>query len=297
MIIVRLLGGLGNQMFQYAAARRLAFFRKTELKLDVSFLEGAQQGCTPRAFELKHFNINATLASPRELEDLTQQKRSRPESFLHRFRQITGQRKIQLHVIRERHFHFDPSILYVPDNSYLEGFWQSERYFEDTSDILRREFTVKYPLSGENLKVSKAIHAENSVSIHIRRGDYVHDEATRRTHGVCGLDFYLRCVDRVAEKVLDPHFFIFSDEPEWAREHFRFPFPMTFVTNNGLDKGYEDLRLMSLCRHNIVANSSLSWWGAWLNGNSEKIVIAPAKWLEDERHCTFDIIPDKWQKM
>lgn len=297
MIIVKLLGGVGNQMFQYATARRLSCFRETRLKLDLSFFEGTQQNCTPRTYELKNLTINADIASPREIAEFTQHELSRRESFLHRFRQVIGIKKGQPYAIRERHFHFDPSILSAPDNSYLEGFWQSEKYFKDISGILRREFTLKHPLSGINLKFAECMQAGNSISIHIRRGDYVSDEPTNRTHGVCGLDYYQRCVDWLIGKILDPHFFIFSDEPEWAREHINLSFPTTFVANNGINKGYEDLRLMSLCQHNIIANSSLSWWGAWLNDNSEKIVLAPAKWLEDQRHCTRDIIPDNWYKI
>lgn len=297
MIIVKLTGGLGNQMFQYAAARRLAELREAVLKLDLTILQSIQLDRTPRAYELKYLNISADVATPQEIADITKFDTSWRESILRRFNRMLDVGKIRPQVIRERHFNFDPEVLYATDNSYLEGYWQSEKYFMDISDLLQNEFTFKFPLSGANLALAQEIEAVNSISLHVRRGDYVSNKVTVNKHGVCSLDYYRRCVASLIEKVADPHFYIFSDDPKWVRENISLPFQVTFVRNNGIDKGYEDLRLMSLCRHNIIANSTLSWWGAWLNLNPGKIVFAPQNWFADTSIDTSDLIPEKWIKI
>jgi len=297
MIIVKLTGGLGNQMFQYAAARRLADLRETVLKLDLTILQSIQSDRTPRAYELKNLNISAAIATPQEIADITGLETSWRKSILRRFNRMLDMKKARPRIIRERHFHFDPEILNTPDNSYLEGYWQSERYFMDVSDLLQKEFTFKLPLSGANLTLAQEIEAVNSISLHVRRGDYVSNKVVINKHGVCSLDYYRCCVANLIDKVADPHFYIFSDDPEWVRENISLPFKVTFVRNNGIDKGYEDLRLMSLCRHNIIANSTLSWWGAWLNMNPGKIVFAPQNWFADTSIDTSDLIPEKWIKL
>jgi hypothetical protein len=294
MIIVKLMGGLGNQMFQYAAARRLADHHNTELKLDLSFLESRQSPCTPRSYELFHFNIKAAIATSREVAEITGRGKNQLESTLVRLRQAAGFALLHRNVFSERHFHFDPAVLDLSDNIYLEGYWQSERYFEDIENTIRKEFTVRCSLSGKNRELADKIQSTNSVSLHVRRGDFVGNPLTMETHGFCEPQYYKRCVVEIAERVVNPHFFLFSDEPAWARNNFRISFPVTIIDHNPPDKGFEDLRLMSLCKHNITANSTFSWWGAWLNADTRKIILAPAEWLKDKRHDTSDILPDGW---
>ncbi len=294
MIVVRLAGGLGNQMFQYAAGRRLAQHHKVELKLDLSELENCPAGCTPRTFQLNTLNISAGIASPEEIASTFCLQETLWGLAWSKLRQVVGFPRATM--VTERHFHFDPRVLSAPRQSYLVGYWQSEKYFDEVSDALRREFTCREPLSGENRRVAEAIGACNSVSVHVRRGDYVTNPASSETHGVCGMDYYHPCVEELCRTVPEPHLFLFSDEPEWVEAHFATGLPTTVVGHNGPELAHEDLRLMSLCRHNIIANSSFSWWGAWLNQNHGKIVFAPKKWLRDERHDTSDVVPAAWRK-
>ena len=205
-------------------------------------------------------------------------------------------RKMPKTFIRWNKSSFNPAILNLPDNIYLEGYWNSEKYFIDFADIIRREFTLKIPQSGKNKELAEMIGSTQSVSIHIRRGDYILDEQANKTHGMCGLDYYHSCVEHLAGAVGEPHFFVFSDDPAWCRDNLRLPCSVTFVSHNDMQHSYEDLRLMTLCKHNIIANSTFSWWGAWLNPNKDKIVFAPRKWFNDgkKKKHSSDIIPLRW---
>jgi hypothetical protein len=282
------MGGLGNQMFQYSAGRRLAYANGVELKLDTfSFKE-----CNLRTYSLGIFNVQENLATREEVEALTVGKRSLVERFSTK---ILGRKHSSLpsHV-REKQF--APEILNLPDNVYLDGYWQSEKYFTDIEDIIRKEFTVKTDQERKNRKLAELIASCDSVSLHIRRGDYVSTPEIRKVHGTCSLDYYFRCVDQLSKTVKNPHFFIFSDDHDWASDNLKLPHPTTLVDHNGM-KAYEDLRLMSQCRHHIIANSSFSWWGAWLNKNQDKIVIAPQSWFNDSSRDTKDLIPDSWVRI
>ncbi|WP_158303673.1 alpha-1,2-fucosyltransferase [Methanosphaerula palustris] len=196
--------------------------------------------------------------------------------------------------VRERMHTFDKAILTVPDNVYLDGYWQTEKYFKDIEEILRREVTLKDEPDSINLEMAERIQACHSVSLHVRRGDYVSNPTTQQFHGCCSIDYYNRAISLIEEKVDDPSFFIFSDDLPWAKENLDIPGEKTFVAHNGPEKEYCDLWLMSLCQHHIIANSSFSWWGAWLGQDAEKMVIAPRRWALSESFDTSDIIPDSW---
>ena len=292
MIIVKLRGGLGNQMFQYAIGRRMAYVLGVKLKLDIFGFANYKL----RTYDLSPFNIQENFASPEEVTALTIRKRGIAERVIRRVLRKPPKRA-PTYIREKKLFHFDPDILDLSDGVYLEGSWQNEKYFADIEAIIRQEFTVKIPQAGKDKELAEQIASCESVSLHIRRGDYVSNSHTNQFHGTCDLDYYLRCVDCLTKTVKNPHFFIFSDDPEWAHNNLKLPYPMTIVDHNKADKDYEDLRLMSQCKHHIIVNSTFSWWGAWLSQNSEKIVLAPKRWLKSDDYDPKDLIPDKWTKV
>jgi hypothetical protein len=294
MIIVKLMGGLGNQMFQYAMGRSLAHRHNTQLKLDLSFLESTPEVTTPRVYELEHFNITGEIATPLEVAEFTGKYNDLFQSALVKMRRLIGLSAASPFHYVERHFHFDPAVLDAPDNTYLEGYWQSEKYFRDTEDIILHEFVVTSEPDEWNRRMAEEIEATASFSIHVRRGDYVADKATSEYHGVCSLDYYRTAVDMIVSQIKSPHFFVFSDDPAWVKENLELRYPVTFMDHNGPRRSHEDLRLMSLCKHHIIANSSFSWWGAWLCRNPNKIVIAPERWFNDTEIDTKDLLPERW---
>jgi hypothetical protein len=297
MIFVKLMGGLGNQMFQYAAARSLAHRHATRVILDATFLEGTQEGNTYRVYSLNHLKIRQKRCHPAGAAgNAIRSVGPWRDRYLHILR-VAGLARPRPEVFRERHFHFDQDFEAVPDNTYLDGYWQSEKYFKDISQVIRKEFVVRYRLTGANKAVAERIASVDSVSVHVRRGDYVSQDATYLTHGVCEGEYYLESMEEMNKRVKNPHYFVFSDEPDWVEKHMNFPSRATIIRHNPPEKSYEDLRLMRLCKNHIIANSSFSWWGAWLNENAGKVVIAPKKWFRDPSHDTSDLIPDGWLRL
>jgi hypothetical protein len=294
MIIVKLIGGLGNQMFQYATARRLAEKHSTILKLDVTGFEEYKL----HRYSLHCFQSWEYLATQTEIEII----RSDSQNILNRLNQKISSKfgfkdSTNSGWIVEKQFHFDPEILNTPNNVLLDGYWQSEKYFIDITGILRREFVIKYHQDLQSQKFANLIQSTESVSLHVRRTDYVQNTLTNKIHGTCDQEYYNRSVRHVGDRLSNPHFFIFSDEPHWAKDNLKFDYPITIIDCNDASRNYEDLRLMSMCNHNIIANSSFSWWGGWLNANPHKLVIAPQKWFNDETKNTKDIVPNQWIKM
>ena len=293
MILIRLRGGLGNQMFQYAAARRLAEKHSTVLKLDLTEFESDRL----RKYSLHCFLIRDCLLSKWEVENMVfpQNYSNKLSKKLNLVFNLGISESIKF--INERQFHFDAEILDAPNDVCLYGYWQSEKYFFDIADILRREFVVKYPQDSLNQKFLSYIENTESVSIHVRRTDYIKDVATSKIHATCDLAYYERSIRYIHDRVSNPHFFIFSDESQWVKKNLKLDFPSTIIDCNNASFDYEDLRLMSKCKHNIIANSSFSWWGSWLNSNLNKIVIAPRKWFNDPTKNTTDLLPDRWIKI
>lgn len=286
MIITNLFGGLGNQMFQYAAGRRLAHVLAVELKLDVTWL--GKSGS--RAYSLGNFNVQENFASASEIAVVAPRGRL-GQALAKKWPQKWPK------YIQEKQFHFDPNVLNLPDGVYLKGYWQSEKYFLDIAGIIRREFTVKTPLSGKSKELAELIASKQSVSLHIRRGDYFATRKTKQVHGACDLDYYFRCVDYLKQLVKNAHFFIFSDDHEWAGVNLKQLYPATPVDCNRSDKDYEDLWLMSRCKHHIIANSTFSWWGAWLNPGKDKIILAPKQWFGKKMQVSMkmdDLFPPTW---
>lgn len=274
MIIARLQGGLGNQLFEYALGRALALKNSTDLALDLSQYAKDKQ----RHYMLDGFSINARIATTTEIGRLIGDNR-----FTKKLRALLG----LSHLVHEPHFAFYPKALEAKDPSYLDGYWQSEKYFTAIAPTLRKEIVLDKPLSEGAAGIATEIREGTSVSIHIRRGDYHQSQ-----FAVCSIDYYTRAIEFIRTKVADPHFFIFSDDTMWTQENLTVP-DATFVSGHGISDA-EELVLMSYCKHNIVANSSFSWWGAWLNQNKEKIVVAPKKWFILDVHDTKDLLPVEW---
>jgi hypothetical protein len=291
MIVVKLIGGLGNQMFQYALARHLAEKRQATLKLDVLEFETYEL----HEYSLGHFNIRESLASAEEVALLTMAPGGTVKRFV---RRLLGLPKLlpATYIREKQDFHFEPEALSLPDGVYLDGHWQCEKYFSDIRSIILKEFTVKYPQQGRDEQLAALIKSCDSVSIHIRRGDYVSDPKTSKLIGTTSLNYYHRCIERLRQTVKNPHFFIFSDDPQWVRDNLKLS-PATIVDHNNADTNYEDLRLMSQCKHHIIANSSFSWWGAWLNPRKDKLIFAPKRWFADDGFDTKDVIPGGWIRM
>jgi len=281
VVIARLLGGLGNQLFQYAAARCIALKKGWRLKLDVNGFDRYRR----RTYALGNFRIVEDFASP---DDVKLLKRSQIGLLLQKL-PFTRQTHIQ-----ERHFHYDARMRDIRSGVYLAGYWQSEKYFSDVSDIIRAEFSPKVAPISDTLATLRLIESVNSVSVHVRRGDYVTNPSARRLHGCCSLDYYRYALTVISRRVRDPHYFVFSDDCVWARTNLVIDGPVVFVDFNGVGQDHEDLRLMSKCRHHVIANSTFSWWGAWLAGHPQQVVVAPRRWFASGGNDTSDLYPSGW---
>jgi len=199
--------------------------------------------------------------------------------------------------VREKGFSFDSRILELKGDVHLHGYWQSEKYFKDIRETILEDFTPIRPLRGRNQKVLDEIGSSSSISVHVRRGDYVIDPQTNKFHGICGPEYYKKAVEIIAKKVKSPVFYFFSDDIDWVKNNLRTKFKNVYVDWNQGDQSFVDMQLMSHCRHHILANSSFSWWGAWLNRNPHKIVVAPERWFQERSLDTRDLIPEGWLKI
>lgn len=297
MIVPRILGGLGNQMFQYALGRRLSLERGEPLRLDVS---GLKRGGL-RTLGLNHLALDPVYSSVEEVRALKSVVARFPENIVPRKWIPRSLRRDQ--PVSERHykevegFRFDPQVLTAPSPLYLDGYWQSERYFDSIQDVIHADFRVRTPLSGKNAHVAQAIAECESVSLHVRRGDYASNPEIRAVHGLCSLEYYATAVTHMIGALRAPRFFVFSDDHSWTARHLELPGNSVFVDHNSAASDYEDLRLMSRCRHHVIANSSFSWWGAWLNARADKIVVAPRRWVVDTMWTCPDICPPDWVRL
>ena len=291
MIVSQVIGGLGNQMFQYAAGRALSLQRDQPFKLDISRFSdyGLHQG-----FELQRiFNCPVELASEAEVRDIL------GGLFVFAFRRWLMHPSMSVlrpkSLVVEPHFGYWDGINNIPTDSYLVGYWQTEKYFSKIAEVLRSDFTFRSKLDSENAGWAERMERSSAaVSLHVRRGDYATNPKTKATHGICSLEYYRTAISFIAERVKAAEFFIFSDDMPWIQANLRVEFPCHYVTHNREKNSYNDMRLMSLCHHHIIANSSFSWWGAWLNPRPDKIVIAPTPWFEDNRLRTEDLLPARW---
>lgn len=272
MKIVNIIGGIGNQMFQYAFALALKEkFPNDQIKLDISHFKGYS---LHNGFEIeRNFGILLPVATKKELRELTYYA---PNYKLSRIlRKLLGYKKTEYK--EPRLFTYWKEALEISGDCYYEGSWQNERYFKDYAKTIHEAFTFKQPLGDTNEKLLEQINATESVSIHVRRGDYLLDPTYK---GICDLPYYRKAVDYILARVKNPKFFIFSNDAIWCEENIA-PLCKNYVVidcNVG-EKSWADMQLMSLCKHNIIAHSSFSWWAAWLNNHVGKIVISPKGWF------------------
>lgn len=284
-------------MFQYAFVYSVAKNFSAEILLDCSWFDEVKDNpeTTTRKFELDVFNIDYKIAEPDDLASYeVEDSRSKIQKRLWKMFKIKKFRPPGNKFFQTKAFLFNKSLL--TDSSYdnFEGYFQNEKYFiQNRSDILEK-FSLKENLDEKNQTVLSSIKSSNSISLHVRRGDYVTLESAKKVHGTCSLEYYQKAIEYMAKRVKNPHFFLFSDDIEWVVRNLKIDYPYTVVSFNQ-EKGVFDMELMKNCKHNIIANSSFSWWGAWLNDNPEKIVIAPKQWTIKKQKGS--LLPKMWVKI
>lgn len=299
MVAVQLSGGLGNQMFEYALYLKLKSMGK-EVKIDDFTCYGEQE--LQRTNQLSVFGVSYERLSEQEYIGLTDSS-MRPADRVRR--KLLGRRDLSY---REASCNFDPEVL-EREPALLLGYFQSEKYFSDIREQVREAFRFRIKEAGttgaainggsdktagivlpkEQSRLLSQIRGCEAVSVHIRRGDYLSAQNQAMFGGICDEAYYERAVAEMKRRLPEAVFFFFSNDPEWVKERYRGQ-DCVVVEGNGEDAGFRDMFLMSRCRHHIMANSSFSWWGAWLDDNPDKIVIAPKKWFND-RECR-DIYTD-----
>lgn len=286
-VIVGLSGGLGNQLFQYAAGRSLSLKLGVDLVLDTSWF----QGDSDRAYALDAFSINAkTYCGPFFFPGWARR-------LWCRLTRRWSSQKFGVPVFREAHFQFDDAYSQLDHSVYLEGFWQSDRYFSSYKEIIVGDLNLKDSVSDQFKVFAKQMQSSDSICIHIRRGDYVSNPIAAQMHGLCSLDYIYQGVKMVSKDLIQPHCFIFSDDPGWVRKNLALDLPFTVVDFAKPHEPHLDLALMMQCKHFVIANSSFSWWGAWLSDNLSKRVVAPKKWFASSEKCVDDLIPETWMKL
>jgi hypothetical protein len=290
MIIMKLGGGLGNQMFQYAFGRALSIKNGDKLSLDIGEYAKHTDHAYYRPFGLGNFNaqINAITA-----EEVNRVKYPFKGSWGKLARKIRV--AFEYRILRRHHLKFESFLLEKKGDVYLEGYFQSEKYFKDIRDVIVREFTLKKPFSPNAQGIADTIRKTgNSVSLHVRRGDYVADPNNFRIYGNhCNQNYYEKALATLSKNKGPLNVFVFSDDIEWVKENIRIPHPTTHVPEKSAPD-YELMMLMSLCQSHVIANSTFGWWPAWLDDKKGKVVIAPSVWIPGMDLPIDDILPPEW---
>ena len=286
MIIIQLSGGLGNQMFQYALYASMLEMGK-DVRIDVSSLEKLK---IHNGFELDYvFGLIPNFANNEEVKKL----RTSDNGLITRISNKTG-------LTKSTHFKysaldFTPKVFSLKEDVYMQGYWQSEKYFINICDKINRLFSFEETvLSNRNKEFAKYLLSKNSVSIHVRRGDYLHSSLYQ---GICSEDYYSKAVTQMDSMIEEAFYFIFSDDIGWCKRYFKGDRFIFIDWNHANRDNFSDMFLMSCCKNHIIANSSFSWWGAWLAKNDEKAVMAPSKWINKVTCNINDILPEKWLRL
>lgn len=281
-IIVKILGGMGNQMFQYAAAKNLALKLGTELLLDIESLKRHGE----RPFDLGHFSITDKIANPNDFSKLGYSVFSYPLI------------KIKKHpnYYLEKEFTYNENLKNISLPVYLDGYFQSEKYFKEFETEIRKLLSFKLAANQNELIFTQKMQSSTPVSLHVRRGDYVTNPKATAQMGILDLYYYQNAMEILESKIANITYFIFSDDVEWVKSNLKVSRPVIYVTGNNGENAFRDMRLMSQCHHHIIANSSFSWWGAWLNPNQEKVIVAPRKWFQ-QAISDQDLVPSHWLRV
>jgi len=280
-IKLKVTGGLGNQMFQFAAGYSIAKKKKVDLHLDLSWFDRRN---IHNGFELqKVFNIFKRvdfLNSPIPLNRFS-------------IRRLFNKFNSKYEIFDEPHFHYSPKMLDISDHSFIRGYWQSQLYFKDYIKDIRKIFKFDTNVKDKNLKVVNDILNSKSVSLHIRKGDFFLKK--NKNHLVDLNQYYLISIEEITRNFDNPKFFIFSDDHDWVQKNFKIKSDYQIINFNKGKDSFLDMYLMSLCKTNIIANSSFSWWGAWLNNNNDKLIFAPKKWSNDKSIKIDSLFPNTWK--
>lgn len=293
MIIIRLRGGLGNQMFQYSLGKHIANKLGIEMKLDLTSLLRTRQNekLTCRDYQMGIFNFEASfLLQPNFIRFLDRVHLN----FLLQI--IKSLKLIGFKKYTEKTFTADELIINTPKDHHLYvGYWQSEKYFKSIETELRKDFIFKEELSVEAKSVYSAIKKVNAVCVHVRRGDYVGNTGS---FNCSNLDYFENGTNYIFKHTINPHFFVFSDDPKWCKQHIKFDYDFTIVDySTDKIKYKEDLQLMASCNHFIMSASSFSWWAVWLSNKKEAKVVVPKNWFLDENIDVNDLVNESWIKL
>ena len=285
MLIMRYNGGLGNQMFQYAAVASLADKLHTNFYFDCDFFNHSYS----RPYQIDIF------------QDDTREVKGLKYKLLWALRKHIKKSFLGLDVYCEQDFDWEKRFEQIQDNTYIYGFFQSHKYINE--QLIKKHFTFKYAPNELNSEIINKMQTEDSISMHIRRGDYVQKKRYASVYTHLDFNYYSKALEIIADKVESPAIYVFSDDIEWVRENLSLNncpkcieknARIEFISHNQGDNSWEDLRLMSNCKHNIIANSSFSWWGAYLNSNPNKMVVAPEKWFQKIQNNPHDLYPESW---
>lgn len=291
MIIIRLKGGLGNQMFQYALGRVLSLKNNDQFKVDLSFLNFTYKGITKRSYDLDVFNLKIDFSRDNEIPIIHKLNKSKYFFYL-----MTFFKKIFKIKGQENSFSFDNRILNLKGDIFLDGYWQSPKYFNDYTDIIRQDFVFKDVFNNKVKTLVQEIKNCKSLCVHVRRGDFLNNN----NHNVLKDDFYDICFKKLKDMGnLPDKIYVFSDDINWCKENMNFEDIPTFFSTKEYagKKGEGDLFLMSNCKYFIIPNSTFSWWGAWLSNREGKVVVCPQKWFADNNMNTKDLLPEEWIKI
>lgn len=294
MIISKITGGLGNQLFQYSIGRHLSIINNTDLKIDIDNYEGniPDPMLGIRICGLKNFNIKADIATKKDLDIISEiNKKNNSNSLTVKIIRKFSPYYKTYYIFESKILKFQPQILKIRSSHlHLKGCWAAEKYFSAIENTIRKDLTFKNEPDKINKAMIDDIKDSNSVCIHVRHGDNANGKAPK--HGMLSLKYYDKAIKQLLNYVKNPVFYIFSDDPEWTRNNLKINYPTTYVSHNDDKNNHEDIRLMTYCKHHIIGNSTFSWWGAWLGKKKDQKVFAPRYFFIDMKKG--DLYPKDW---